>query len=199
VAAASLVAKVARDRVMIRLAERYPDFGFERHMGYGTREHLAALDRLGPTPWHRRSFAWGGLRLGLVETAGGAESTVGLGRRGEALAERWLAERGFQAVARNYRAVGAEVDLIGWDGPELVFVEVKLRRGTLRGDAASSVTPDKQRRLSRAAASFLAFRGLSGQRCRFDVVAISLHDKGSRTARVDHYRNAFSGTSGSLW
>jgi len=56
IAAASLVAKVHRDDWMTRLAERYPGYGFERHKGYGTREHLAALERLGPTPDHRRSF-----------------------------------------------------------------------------------------------------------------------------------------------
>ena len=57
IAAASIVAKVARDRVMADLAARYPGYGWERNAGYGTAEHLAALDRLGPTPEHRRSFA----------------------------------------------------------------------------------------------------------------------------------------------
>lgn len=57
ISAASIVAKVTRDRLMARLAARYPAFGWERNMGYGTPEHLAALDRLGPTPHHRRSFA----------------------------------------------------------------------------------------------------------------------------------------------
>lgn len=57
IAAASIVAKVYRDAQMTRLAERYPAYGFERHMGYGTAEHLAALERVGPCPVHRRSFA----------------------------------------------------------------------------------------------------------------------------------------------
>jgi ribonuclease HII len=57
IAAASIVAKVERDALMRRLALRYPGYGFERHKGYGTREHLDALRRLGPTPVHRRSFA----------------------------------------------------------------------------------------------------------------------------------------------
>jgi ribonuclease HII len=57
IAAASIVAKVHRDAVMERLAQRYPAYGFERHMGYGTADHLAALERLGPCPIHRRSFA----------------------------------------------------------------------------------------------------------------------------------------------
>lgn len=57
IAAASIVAKVQRDALMRKLALRYPGYGFERHKGYGTREHLDALRRLGPSPVHRRSFA----------------------------------------------------------------------------------------------------------------------------------------------
>ncbi len=57
VAAASIVAKVTRDRLMARIGLAYPGYGFERHMGYSVPEHCAALKRLGPTPHHRRSFA----------------------------------------------------------------------------------------------------------------------------------------------
>lgn len=57
VAAASILAKVSRDRMMVRAARRHPGYGFERHKGYGTAEHWAALRRLGPSPYHRRSFA----------------------------------------------------------------------------------------------------------------------------------------------
>jgi ribonuclease HII len=57
IAAASIVAKVTRDRLMARLALDHPGYGFERHMGYAVPEHIAALTRLGPTIHHRRSFA----------------------------------------------------------------------------------------------------------------------------------------------
>ncbi|MBH8579614.1 ribonuclease HII [Bisbaumannia pacifica] len=57
IAAASILAKVARDAQMLALDGRHPDYGFARHKGYPTREHLAALERLGPLPEHRRSFA----------------------------------------------------------------------------------------------------------------------------------------------
>jgi ribonuclease HII len=57
VAAASIVAKVTRDRIMVRLDRRYPAFGFWHNKGYGTSEHWAALDQHGPTPIHRLSFA----------------------------------------------------------------------------------------------------------------------------------------------
>jgi len=57
IAAASIIAKVTRDRIMVEMDGRYPGYGFARHKGYGTPQHLAALGRLGPCPIHRRSFA----------------------------------------------------------------------------------------------------------------------------------------------
>ena len=57
IAAASIIAKVTRDRLMVQLGAAHPGYGFERHMGYSVPEHFAALTRLGPTIHHRRSFA----------------------------------------------------------------------------------------------------------------------------------------------
>jgi ribonuclease HII len=57
ISAASILAKVARDRMMVELDRRFPGYGFAQHKGYSTPEHFAALDRLGPCSEHRRSFA----------------------------------------------------------------------------------------------------------------------------------------------
>ncbi|MEZ5305374.1 MAG: ribonuclease HII [Verrucomicrobiales bacterium] len=57
IAAASIIAKVERDRLMLRYAEQYPDYGFAAHKGYGTKLHLERLQKHGPCPIHRRSFA----------------------------------------------------------------------------------------------------------------------------------------------
>lgn len=65
IACASILAKVCRDRLMIRLAQRYPGYGWETNMGYGTAAHLSALERLGPTPHHRRTFRGVQMELGL--------------------------------------------------------------------------------------------------------------------------------------
>jgi ribonuclease HII len=56
IAAASIVAKVTRDRIMADLAKTFPGYGWERNVGYGTAEHRSALERLGVTPHHRRGF-----------------------------------------------------------------------------------------------------------------------------------------------
>jgi ribonuclease HII len=73
VAAASIVAKVTRDRLMVRLGLEHPGYGFERHMGYSVPEHFAALARLGPTIHHRRSFAPVAAKLAAL---GGASDDV---------------------------------------------------------------------------------------------------------------------------
>ncbi|OIJ13183.1 ribonuclease HII [Anaerobacillus alkalilacustris] len=57
IAASSIIAKVTRDRYMEQLAEKFPQYGFENHMGYGTKEHLAAIDQHGVCHEHRKSFA----------------------------------------------------------------------------------------------------------------------------------------------
>lgn len=57
IAAASIIAKVTRDDIMLEMAERYPGYGIESNKGYGSRQHMQALRELGPTPIHRKSFA----------------------------------------------------------------------------------------------------------------------------------------------
>jgi ribonuclease HII len=72
IAAASIVAKVTRDRLMARMGLAHPGYGFERHMGYSVPEHFAALTRLGPTVHHRRSFAPVAAAYGDPEAVAGA-------------------------------------------------------------------------------------------------------------------------------
>ncbi|MFB3739334.1 MAG: ribonuclease HII [Candidatus Velamenicoccus archaeovorus] len=69
VAAASIVAKVTRDRIMDRYHRRFPDYGFDHHRGYGTPEHRRAIARLGPCPIHRRSFKGVGGEVVVVDDA----------------------------------------------------------------------------------------------------------------------------------
>jgi ribonuclease HII len=79
IACASVVAKVVRDRMMARLAARYPGYGWEHNQGYATRDHREAIRRLGLTPFHRRSF------LALQRTLAGEQASLDL--FGEASAE----------------------------------------------------------------------------------------------------------------
>ncbi len=74
IAAASVVAKVTRDRLMGRLGLAHPGYGFERHMGYSVPEHFEALARLGPTVHHRRSFA--PVAAKLADLIGAADAAI---------------------------------------------------------------------------------------------------------------------------
>src|SRR6478609_9712144 len=80
IAAASIVAKVTRDRLMTRLGLAYPGYGFERHMGYSVPEHFAALARLGPTIHHRKSFAPVAAKLAAMDGTMGSASDEAVAR-----------------------------------------------------------------------------------------------------------------------
>jgi ribonuclease HII len=69
ISAASIIAKVARDRWIEQVAKQYPGYGLERHKGYPTKEHVAALKRLGPCPIHRQSWVWKILHASSSEIA----------------------------------------------------------------------------------------------------------------------------------
>ncbi len=104
------------------------------------------------------------------------------------MAARHLRWRGYQVIARNFRAAGAEIDLVAMDGGTLVFVEVKARRGNIAGTAADAVDETKQKRIRRAAGIFAARYRADNCPIRFDVVAIS-GDGLSRKFEI--LRNAF--------
>lgn len=74
IAAASIVAKVTRDRMMVELAAQFPGYGFDKHKGYGTPEHQLAIRRLGVSEQHRRSFRPVQLALGLIDPVEGLQA-----------------------------------------------------------------------------------------------------------------------------
>jgi putative endonuclease len=101
-------------------------------------------------------------------------------------ARRWLERHGLRFIAANARERGGEIDLIMRDGAVIVFVEVRYRRSASYGDAAASVTPQKQQRLLKAARLWLSRQNGSFDTvdCRFDVVAFTGND-------IQWLKNAF--------
>ena len=114
---------------------------------------------------------------------------VGFGRGGEALAERYLAARGYRLLARRFRLRNGELDLVMEDGATVVFIEVRTRRSTRFGDPLESVGPLKRSRIVRAARVFLGARSLHERPCRFDVVSVLV--LGADPPRIDHRVDAF--------
>jgi putative endonuclease len=95
------------------------------------------------------------------------------GRWGEDLAAAWYVGRGYRLLARNWRCPAGELDLVVGRGRLVVVVEVKARRSDAYGPAAAAVGANKQQRLRRLAAEWLAATGVRGVEVRFDVVAIT--------------------------
>lgn len=96
------------------------------------------------------------------------------GIRGETLAYWYLRRQGYTVVSRNYRGrhTFGEIDLIGWDGDVLAFVEVKTRTTATGGPPERAVDAEKQQAVSRAARDFLSRRRLADVSYRFDVLAL---------------------------
>ena len=97
--------------------------------------------------------------------------------------------KGYRILARYLRSPLGELDLVAEDGSTLVFVEVKARRTEEFGGAVHAVHEQKQQKLIRLAAQFLARRHWSRRPCRFDVVL--LQEQRSGSARIEHICNAF--------
>ncbi len=116
-----------------------------------------------------------------------APSRVALGREGEKIAERYLRREGFRIVARNFRARGAEIDLVAMDHGTLVFIEVKRRTGNSAGAPEEAVNRRKQERIRRAAEIFANGYKAGSHPVRFDVIALS----GPGNPHLEHLKDAF--------
>ena len=147
VSAASIVAKVARDEYMYQLAKKYPGYGFEKHVGYGTAAHKAALEKLGPCPEHRKSFK------PIAQYVG---STREKGDRGEDAVCDYLVESGHEIVARNWKNKFCEIDVISRFNGVLCFTEVKYRRA---GGGLDAIDKKKLEQMRFAAELYLNENG----------------------------------------
>ena len=110
------------------------------------------------------------------------------GDRGEEIARRYLIRQGYSIVGRNYRTRYGELDLIARHGNTLVFVEVKLRRGTRYGDPLEAVDEHKQAAIRAIAEQYLAEEEPEFEDARFDVVGILAE---GRSYRIEHVEDAF--------
>ena len=111
-----------------------------------------------------------------------------LGQKGESMAEAFLKKKKYRIVARNYRESFGEIDLIAVDARTVVFVEVKSR--TDDRSPESAVDRIKQRKIIQTARSYLRRHGLTEERIRFDVVAISF-DGSAKKSDIHHIQDAF--------
>lgn len=118
---------------------------------------------------------------------------IALGKKGEDLAVAYLERLGYRVLARNYRIVLGEVDIIAVDGDVLAFIEVKTRCGHDMGRVFEVVTPRKQRQLSRVALEYIGSHAREGVPARFDVVGVLLGEKQPKATavKVEVIKDAF--------
>ena len=174
ISAASILAKVERDKYMAELDAIYPEYGFGKHVGYGTAAHQKAMEEFGLTPEHRRSFRpvreiaedknTAKLKTATkLETAAEPKNTSEqkttnkqLGDRGEQVVADFLTAAGHEIVARNYKTKLFEVDIISRKAQVLYFTEVKYRGGRDFGEALDFIDKKKQQKMHLAVEGFMA-------------------------------------------
>ena len=184
IAAASIIAKVTRDRIMIDYAKQYPRYGFEKHKGYATQFHLEAIAKFGISPIHRRSFS------PVLEKENKQKGKISLGKYGEDFTCRFLKAKGYKIIERNYRSLWGEIDIIAKHKDTLVFIEVKTRSSDRFGPPESSVTRTKQNRIRRIAEAYIKTGKYRNLCFRFDVVSI-LFDSKKNMVDFKLIQNAF--------
>lgn len=113
----------------------------------------------------------------------------GLGRTGERLAEEALVGRGYCIRERNFRCAYGEIDLVAEDEHDIIFVEVKTRRGSAYGLPEEAVTLRKQQKLVQVASYYLDLQACSERSWRIDVVAIQL-SKSGKLEEIRIYQHA---------
>ncbi|MCK4337893.1 MAG: YraN family protein [Candidatus Aminicenantes bacterium] len=116
-------------------------------------------------------------------------STCLFGRSGEKMAEMYLKKENFQIIARNFRFLKGEIDIIALDQECLVFIEVKTRTKDTFGFPEEFVSRSKQKQIRRVAEGYLMLNPPEERQCRFDVIAITVEDTGQTV--LQHFKNAF--------
>lgn len=166
IGAASIVAKVYRDRLMEAYEELYPGYGFSSNKGYGSAEHIAGIRVHGLCPIHRKSF---------VKNFLAPEDNQTKGAVGEELAVKEMRRMGYEILSRNYRNQSGEIDIIAKKDTYIIFTEVKYRVGRKKGEPCEAVDKRKQDHIIRTAKAYIAENALDGD-FRFDVAEVLEED-----------------------
>lgn len=186
IAAASIIAKVKRDEMMIELDRKYPNYGFSKHKGYGTKFHYEQILKHGITKIHRKSF------LKNLEDKKYRISNIN-GNLGEKLAYGYLKKNNYNIVAKNYKSEYGEIDLIAQKDEILVFIEVKYRNKNCKYSPKEAVTKQKQRKIVKTALEYIRINKdkiNKNFQPRFDVIEIK--ELSEDRVNVNMIENAFS-------
>ncbi|MCX6728546.1 MAG: ribonuclease HII [Candidatus Saccharibacteria bacterium] len=167
VSAASIVAKVARDKYMATQDDVYRGYDFKNHVGYGTSAHSKAIDKNGATKLHRMSFA------PLKKIKQSVEiSTKQIGDNAEHVAADFLEMRGHNVIERNWKTKYCEIDIVSSVDNILYFTEVKYRKNANQGDGLMAITSKKLRQMKFAAKFYVLHNKISDTDLRLATVSL---------------------------
>jgi len=181
--AASIIAKVERDRLMLEMDTIFPEYGFAQHKGYGTQMHLENLEKWMATPIHRKSFSPVKSKLKSIQWY---KKNNQLGWLGEKLAALYLRNKGYTILEVNHRESGlGEIDIIGEQSGELVFIEVKT------GSKHEGIRPEhnlsrqKMEKLGNAIQMYLTKNEIT-KSFRVEAVVVEIHGKNNSFNHIKH-------------
>lgn len=158
ISAASIIAKVARDYYMIELSTKYPNYGFDKHVGYGTKTHREAIYKYGLTPEHRRSFEPCKSISGFTPSTKSVKNTTNIGQKAESTVAKYLKSQGHTIIEQNHKTPYYEIDIISTKNDKIYFTEVKYRKNSIHGNGLNAVTTAKLRQMHFAAESYFKFK-----------------------------------------
>jgi ribonuclease HII len=183
IAAASILAKVARDRYMKEMAKKYPEYLFEKHKGYGTALHYEKLKEFGISEIHRKTF--------LKRILGEDKTTQNqkTGKSGEETAKEYLQNKGYDVITMNFHSKMGEIDIIATDNDNIVFVEVKTKKKNSIYTPVEAVTKEKQKKIIKTAVQYAIIKRVKKQ-MRFDIIEIITNNGENK---INHIINAFDG------
>jgi ribonuclease HII len=175
VSAASIVAKVARDKYMTEQDSIYPGYRFQRHVGYGTLEHRLAIEKLGVTRIHRLSFAPLN-KYKTVETTRNIGSiklsTKVIGDKAESVAANYLAKLGHTIIDRNWKTKYCEIDIVSSFNNVIYYTEVKYRRRLEQGGGVAAITRSKLKKMKFALKVYVMSNDIDDTDIRLAVVTL---------------------------
>ncbi len=180
--AASIIAKVNRDRQMLLLERIFPEYGFARHKGYGTKQHLEVLDRLKATPIHRQSFRPVAERLPTINWL---RNNRRVGWWGERLAALKLMNMGMRNIATNVNcSPHGELDVVAETDNEIIFIEVKTITRDQIGTPEQKIDRQKLEKLQHAVEYYLQQNEIDKD-LRLDAMTVVL---GKGRPIIKHYQ-----------
>jgi len=182
IAAASIVAKVVRDRIMLKFSKLFPNYNLDRNKGYPTKKHLEALEKYGPQRFYRKTFK--PVKKFICKDHDTDFHRRIFGDLGEDKAVKFLENKGYEIVERNYHSPYGEIDIIAKNSGKLTFIEVKTRSGSSFGEPEEAINDKKINNIIKSSEHYLKENFDKDIAIDFEVISI----KQTKDTKIRHLK-----------